>query len=121
MRSIYLIPVLLLLAACSSPVANTPVDGSPAIPVSSPVPDATSFFTVTSPVDNFVTDQPQVDLEGNAAVEVVLSVNEEIFVLPPGDFRIPFTLEEGPNTLEIVASDYDGNEFDLILVVIFEP
>jgi hypothetical protein len=60
-------------------------------------------------------------LSGNVSRDAVLTINDEIYVLPPGDFSIPLTLEEGPNALEIVASDTDGNEVDLILTVTYQP
>ncbi len=65
--------------------------------------------------------EPQINLVGKVSRETVLTINNDIHILPFGDFSIPLTLEEGPNTLEIVASDNDGNEVDLILTVTYQP
>jgi Glucodextranase, domain B len=76
---------------------------------------------IYSPADGDVVNQPQVELRGQTTVETVLSVNNEIHILPAQqDFVIPVPLEEGPNVIEIVASDYAGNEIDIILTVTYQ-
>jgi len=129
-----LVPLILLLSACSSPVDGMTTGTGPGITTRSAVPatvlPATApvslssgvlNLTILSPLDGSVTDQARIYLDGSVSVDTVLSVNEEIFILPPGNFSIPVTLEDGPNTLDIVASDLLGNEVDLILVVTYQP
>lgn len=137
MRLKNLIPLLILLAACSAPLAGTPsgieagqptVGGSPSQPAATfPVPTPVILtsgplvLTLNSPLDDAVVGKPQINLSGNVSRDAVMTINDKIYVLPPGDFSIPLTLEDGPNALEIVASDTDGNEVDLILTVTYQP
>jgi Glucodextranase, domain B len=149
-----LIPLLILLAACSAPPAGMPSGietGQPTggvspsqppptlvvpnpvtltsnpLTLTMPVPTTGTLtseplvLTIVSPLDNAVVTEPQINLVGKVSRAAVLTVNNDIHVLPSGDFSIPLTLEEGPNVLEIVASDNDGNEVDLILTVTYQP
>jgi hypothetical protein len=137
-----LIPLLIFLVACSAPPAGSPSGieagqptggGSPSqLPATLPVPTLPAptpaaptseplVLTITFPLDNAVAGEPQINLIGNVSRDAVLTVNNDIYVLPSGDFTIPLTLDEGPNALEIVASDTDGNEVDLILTVTYQP
>jgi hypothetical protein len=78
-------------------------------------------LNVLSPLNNDIVGEAQIKLTGSVSRQTVLSVNNDIYILPAGKFSIPVSLEEGPNSLEIVASDSDGNETDLILVVTYQP
>jgi len=142
-----LIPLVAFLVSCSASPVVTPSEipsdqpTKMAIQQTATLPPATeSVFVITAPVpataipsgiplvfnliypvDNAVVTQPQIDLFGNVSREAVMTVNNNVYVLSPGDFSIPMTLDEGPNALEIVASDTDGNEIDLILTVTYQP
>jgi len=144
----YLILLLLMLAACnptptvapSSPAPEPNIPGAtPAGPAPQEViptsmiqhaptaesPQITSesmWLQVLSPQDETVINVPQVDVIGSAPADAVVSVNEEILIV--GDdqqFKSTVSLEEGPNLIEIVASDEDGNEMSLLLTVSYEP
>jgi hypothetical protein len=84
-------------------------------------PTVSLGLNILSPQNNAVVNQPQINLTGSIDRQAVLSVNSDIYILSPGNFSLPVTLEEGPNALEIAASDYDGNETDLVLVVTYQP
>jgi len=61
-------------------------------------------------------------VQGLTNREAVVTVNEAIFTNPAESvFTLPVNLEEGPNIIEIVMSDLDGNEVSLTLTVTFEP
>lgn len=61
-------------------------------------------------------------VQGHTNREVVVTVNEAIFTNPAESvFTLPVTLEEGPNLIEIVMSDLDGNEVSITLTVTYEP
>ncbi|MFN3742498.1 MAG: hypothetical protein ACK4VW_07485 [Anaerolineales bacterium] len=97
---------------------------SVALPTAAP-PAQTSdgkIFKLLSPQDGEVVDTPSIRLRGFAPPETVITVNEEVFLVgPEGKFEIPLMLEEGPNVIEIVASDLLGNEESVVLVVTYQP
>lgn len=131
MQTKFLIPLLALLAACSTlspaapsgPETGRPDVSSPAPGLSTPVALASGplALNILSPQDGAVVNTPQIELTGQVSREIVLTVNEQIYLLPPGDFSLPVALEEGANALEIVASDVDGNEITFILVITYQP
>ena len=110
-----ILPILLLLVSCTQ--------GAGSIVVTTPISQSTGPFTLTiaSPSDLDIVDQPQVDLKGQVNKTAVLTVNDDIFLLEKGAFSQPVQLTEGINALQIVASDMDGNEVDLILSITYQP
>jgi hypothetical protein len=77
---------------------------------------------VTSPQDGDTLTTAQVDVIGIALAGSVVSVNDDILVV--GDdqqFKSTISLDEGPNLIEVVASDDNGNETSVILTVTYEP
>jgi hypothetical protein len=75
-----------------------------------------------SPQDEAVFNVAQINVSGKAPVGTVISINDQIIVVSEsGDFSVPVLLEEGPNVIELVASDLDGNELDIVLAVVYEP
>jgi putative hemolysin len=80
------------------------------------------ILEIVAPQDGAVVDSPQIDVTGNASPGAVVSVNDDILIAgPDGTFKWPVTLEEGPNLIEIVASNATGAEATLELTVIYEP
>ena len=76
---------------------------------------------IFSDVDATVINEPYL-VQGYSNREVVVTVNEAIFTNPAESvFTLPVTLDEGPNLIEIVMSDLDGNEVSITLTVTFEP
>jgi hypothetical protein len=52
----------------------------------------------------------------------VVSVNGDLVEVDAGGrFQTTVTLDEGPNIIEVVASDENGKELGVILHVIYEP
>ncbi|MBN1450001.1 MAG: hypothetical protein JW963_03225 [Anaerolineales bacterium] len=89
---------------------------------SSPTASATLFLTIRQPLDESVVNTPQVELIGAAPPDTVVTVNDEILIVgPEQEFKLSIPLEEGPNLIEIVASDINGNEIDQLLTVYYEP
>ena len=84
--------------------------------------NGTLWVHLFSPQDEAVVQTAQIAVTGQAPVETVISLNDEIYVVSADQsFTIPINLEEGPNVLEFVASDLSGNEVTLILTVTYEP
>jgi len=131
--------MLVLLVACSPTptVTSIPTDIanetiSTAIPENvSPTPnvpptaisaEAGLWLQVLSPLDETVVNAPQVDVLGSAPAGTVISVNDVILIVgADGQFKTTVPLEEGPNLIEIIASDADGNEASALLTVTYEP
>ncbi len=89
---------------------------------SAPDASGTLWLQVLSPQDDSVIDTPQVDVIGSAPAGTVISIDDAILLV--GDdqqFKTTVTLDEGPNLIEVVASDADGNETSLLLTVTYEP
>jgi hypothetical protein len=75
-----------------------------------------------SPMDGDVVQSPHVTLSGQAPAGTVISLNETIYIVPDDQsIMIPINLEEGPNLLELVASDVSGNEVSVVLTLTYEP
>jgi hypothetical protein len=94
-----------------------------ATPTRPPIQMANGPFslTITSPSDLAVVEEPTVELRGKVSGTAVLTVNEDIYLLEAGVFAEPVQLQEGINAIQIIASDMDGNEIDLVLTVTYQP
>jgi hypothetical protein len=131
--------VLAFLAACSpTPTTTSTSPDAPSVTNPTPVPqdvnstpvilptmvsgEAGLWLQITSPLDEAVVDAPQLDVLGFAPAGSVISINDEILLVgADGQFRTIVLLEEGPNLIEIVASDENGNETSALLTVTYEP
>ena len=100
---------------------------NPTTPAPPPAPEVIVVpgqpqVVILSPSDNAVVDVPQVEITGQAAPGTVLTFNEEITVADQsGHFTATVPLDEGPNAVEMVASDAEGRETNFELTVIYEP
>ncbi len=126
--TLVMILVLVLIAACAPPpgkITPTPTPASPP-PTPEPTPPEmpkTGFFlTVTEPADNSIINANKVEVGGHTSPGAVVSVNGELAeVDEEGNFTMTVVLEEGPNIIEVIASDLEGNEESHTLVVIYVP
>jgi hypothetical protein len=74
-----------------------------------------------SPNDGDIVSQPEINVTGQAPAETVISLNETILLVSGnGLFSIPVLLEEGPNVIEMVASNLDGDEIYLVMTIVYE-
>jgi hypothetical protein len=132
-----LILVFLLTACTAKPQADEPSESvelpaniliapeaEATIPPDSPVQERSSgsltarIFSALDATVNYVPYQ----IQGQANRDVVVTVNEAIFTLPAGSvFTLPVELEEGPNLIEVIMSDQDGNEVSFELTAVYEP
>ena len=143
---IAIVPILLLAACTPTPttvpsattLSNEPVtipatptlqEIFPASPtplietvITTPEAPGTLWLQILSPQDEAIVNIAQVEVIGSASAGAVVSVNDEIIlVLNDRQFRAKVSLEEGPNLIEIIASDASGNETSLLLTVTYEP
>ena len=78
-------------------------------------------MTIDSPLDKAVVSSANLTITGKVSRQAVLTINDTTYLVPAGPFSEPYTLAQGPNTIQIVASDTSGNEVDLILTVTYQP
>jgi len=102
-------------------IPTTDIQPTPTL-ITAPEPSGTLWLQVLSPQDEAVVNTPQVDVIGSAPAGAVISVNDEILIVgDDGQFKTTVSLDEGPNLIEIIASDDNGNETSFILTIIYEP
>ena len=86
------------------------------------VPETGFFLTVTEPADESIINVDKVEVIGTTIPGAVVSINGELVeVDEEGNFTMMVVLEEGPNTIEVIASDLEGNEESHILVIVYIP
>ena len=80
------------------------------------------FLQVTTPEDESVLDGAFAEVTGRTTPDAVVSVaGEPAEVNSEGIFTVTVQLLEGPNVLEVVASDFDGEKAEQIITVIYAP
>jgi hypothetical protein len=100
------------------PTAQSGQDSDSSIPTAS----VALFLTIRQPLDESIVNTEQVEVIGEAPPDTVVTVNDEILIVgPEQEFTVSISLEEGPNLIEIVASDFAGNETSQLLTVYYEP
>ena len=77
---------------------------------------------IVSPLDGTVVNTSIVEIVGEAPVGSIVSIGDDILIVgADGVFKHIVTLEEGPNVIEILASDASGNESFFLLAIFYEP
>ena len=77
-------------------------------------------LTVTEPQDETTVYAADIVVKGQTEADAVVSVDGvTIEVDSEGKFSKTVTLEEGPNLIEVLASDFEGNEGSVVLTVIY--
>lgn len=93
---------------------------SPAGNTDSPSAQAGVSLTISEPEDNTITDVDTIEVKGQSSPGAVVSVNAMITIADAnGNFDAIVSLDEGPNIIEIVASDETGNQASVTLIVTF--
>lgn len=78
------------------------------------------LLTITEPQDETTVYVADLVVKGQTEPDAVVSVNEAVVeVDAEGNFSTTVTLEEGPNPIEVLASDFEGNEGSVTLTVIY--
>ena len=76
---------------------------------------------VTEPVDETTVYTADLLVKGQTEVDAIVSVEGvTVEVDEDGNFSTVVTLEEGPNLIEVEASDFEGNEGSVVLTVIYD-
>ncbi len=122
MRFLTFLAIGLLLAGCGAAPSAVPADaGKISASQAVKLTNGSFTFTLYSPEDQAVLSQPQVELRGAVSSDAVVTIDEESYVIAAGSFTRTVPLDEGLNTIQIVASDMNGNEVDLILTITYQP
>ena len=96
-------------------------------PTSQPTPAATEtpaplFLEVAAPANESVVSTQEVAVKGRTTPDAVVTINSLVAqVDAEGNFIAKVTLAEGPNTLEVLASDFHGNQVAQVVTVIYVP
>jgi hypothetical protein len=128
---ISLIVVLMLgTLACAGEGATPAVSPTPTL-THTPLPTATPastalFLKVTSPQDQSTVSTADVTVSGSTIPGAVVSVSVDDSVViadvdQSGNFQAVVTLEEGPNFIEVDASDPLGNQVSANLSIVYAP
>ena len=145
-----IVVLLFLLTACVPGLLKTESQTLPENPAAQPTPSSSvdnnsqstvgpgstqgdefpSFVEYTSgslwlrlftPKDGEIVNLNMINVSGQAPVETVISLGEDIILVGnEGSFSIPVTLDEGPNVIELVASNVDGDIIELVLTIVYE-
>jgi hypothetical protein len=108
---------LALLAILAIIMSSTGCRGAAALP-----PEPGFFLEVFEPQDETVVDSNPICVCGSTSPGAEVSINGELINIDQeGSFAVMVELEEGPNAIEVIATDYDGNEEICILAVIYTP
>ena len=77
---------------------------------------------MSNPESDSVVNSGTLEVLGRASPGATVSVNGQVaWRGDEGAFNIEVFLEEGPNLLEIVASDLAGNDEEAVLLVVYAP
>ncbi len=110
--------ILMIFQAACAATPNPPQ--SKVLKANSPADQLS--LTITSPADESVVEVNNIIISGQTAPEAVVSVNGDfVNVDSSGKFSAPVTLEEGPNVIDINATDLAGNEASAEIVVAYSP
>ncbi len=108
-------------AATEKPPAPAPT----LIPSTVPAPvEKTSgplWVKILSPLDNSTVNTVEIEIQGSAPSDTVLTINDEIVLVGSDQkFSSKVTLDEGVNVIEVLASDVSGNEVFIPLTIYYE-
>lgn len=99
---------------------TTPVPPSPEI--MPPVPQPEFRLLIIEPANETILNSSPVRVRGTASLDAVVSINGNIVTLADdGSFNTTLNLLEGPNMVEIIATNPEGKQVSQILTVIYLP
>ena len=77
---------------------------------------------VSEPNDQSIVSTSPIPVSGRTSFDAVVSVNGvSVSVDELGIFSTTVALEDGPNIIDIVATDPDGDDLSVIIAVIYRP
>jgi hypothetical protein len=88
---------------------------------SKPASNQDLMLEIDEPDDEAVFKVSTISLSGTASPEAEVTVNGISVNIEQGNFTTMIELEEGPNSIEILASDGKGRKNSQVLTVIYIP
>lgn len=86
------------------------------------LPPQPFFLLVTQPQDQSIVSAAQIPLGGRTIPGAVVSINGvSVPVDPVGIYSTMLALEEGPNIIDVLATNVDGEVLSTIIAVIYRP
>ncbi|MBI3576694.1 hypothetical protein HY086_01490 [Candidatus Gottesmanbacteria bacterium] len=103
----------------SLPESNT--SQTTTISKTSPTPTGGLLLVVNTPTSGSTTTTPTITVTGKTAAKAQVAVNDvETTADAAGNFSVNITLDEGENTMVVVANDVNGNVTEKELMVTVE-
>lgn len=100
---------------------NTPVSLPTVIPVNN-VQTYTLTLEIEGLSDESIVRGDSIVARGQTSPDAIVSINGVIVPVDDnGHFEVPMMLDPGPNVIEVVASDLDGNQVSTVLAVVSLP
>ena len=86
------------------------------------LPPLPFLLLVTEPEDQSIVSEGVIRVSGRTGPEAVTSVNGvSVSVNELGLFSTLVNLEPGPNIIDVVATNFDGEVLDAVLALIYRP
>jgi hypothetical protein len=121
------LPLLLAFAlACGIAAPVQPVNPPPAPNTAAKaepnILPASFFLKVSSPENEAVVSVSPLPVQGQTTTDAVATVNGQVVEIDAqGQFITQVNLEEGPNAIEVLVSDFEGHQQAQTLTVIYIP
>lgn len=119
--------VIVLAAACtnvSPPATSTPEPAATPVPTqeAGAVTTAAFFLNVAEPQDETVVRVSSVHVKGSTTADAVVSVNGQVVdVDADGKFTALVNLQEGPNSIDVIASDFQTDTQWKVVNLVYVP
>ena len=119
--SIFMVLTVGPLVACSgSSIQPKPQESTAPAPSATPTTQQLSL-KITEPADESVVKAGSINLSGTVSTTAEITVNGTSVAVENGNFNAIVELEEGPNSLEIRATDGNGHEEIKVLTIVYLP
>jgi hypothetical protein len=107
---------LLLVNVVSTPNSATQIPEPPA-PI--PVPSSGILpLKLTQPVDGATISSANIAVKGQTGPGATVTVNDEVITADDqGNFNVSVSLQPGPNAIDVMAIDSDGNSNEVLIIV----
>jgi len=131
-KGIFVLTLMLLLAlvigalGCAEEETGPTPSATPTATLT-PAPSPTALFLeITQPADGAEVSTSPINVTGKTIPGAVVSASiddavEMADVEQDGNFSVTVMLEEGPNFIEVIASDQQGNDKSSSIAVIYVP
>jgi len=122
-KASFLLLLLIMVAACGRSRAPAVPTLTPTASIASSAATSALSLAVTAPQDEVVVKDGVTRVVGRSNPDAVVSVNGNIVRTMDieGNFSTLVSLVEGPNLLEVIATDYRGGQASQVLTVIYIP